>query len=322
MKIQFHYNKPLDASFSIVGIDAAIANAFRRILIAEVPTLAIEKVYIHNNTGIIQDEVLAQRLGLIPLKGSVEGLNWLKWFKTESEPGAGDGTQPSDYNTIVLNLDVECTRNPDVDSNETDSRKKYIHGSVYAKDLVYEPVGRQATYFSGDDAIQPVNPDILITKLRPGQAIHMVLHCIKGIGKEHAKWSPVATATYRLLPQITITKPILGADARKFQACFPKGVIGLDKVTAQESTQSGSEYSGKQGEDKAYVKDAFKDTVSRECLRHDEFKGKVKLGRIRDHFIFSVESTGQFNSDLLFLESVKILKLKASRLKRALMEQT
>jgi len=34
-----------------------------------------------------------------------------------------------------------------------------------------------------------------------------------------------ATASYRLLPDIIITKPILGKDAEKFQKCFPEGVI-------------------------------------------------------------------------------------------------
>lgn len=34
----------------------------------QVPSMAIEKVHIHNNTSLIQDEVLAHRLGLIPLK--------------------------------------------------------------------------------------------------------------------------------------------------------------------------------------------------------------------------------------------------------------
>ncbi|KAG9124130.1 hypothetical protein FRC07_012728, partial [Ceratobasidium sp. 392] len=42
--------------FDLVGVDASVANAFRRILMAEVPTIAIEKVYIWNNTSVIQDE--------------------------------------------------------------------------------------------------------------------------------------------------------------------------------------------------------------------------------------------------------------------------
>ena len=56
--------------FDMIGIDASIANSFRRILLSEVPTMAIEKVHVFNNTSVIQDEVLAHRLGLIPLKAN------------------------------------------------------------------------------------------------------------------------------------------------------------------------------------------------------------------------------------------------------------
>lgn len=142
------------------------------------------------------------------------------------------------------------------------------------------------------------------------------MHCIKGIGADHAKFSPVATASYRLLPTIQITQPILGKDAQKFARCFPKGVIRLETVTREEAEREGSGYEGQEGEKKAVVADTFKDTVSRECLRHEEFQGKVKLGRIRDHFIFNIESTGQFESDELFLESVKVLKSKVERLRK------
>ena len=53
--------------FDLVGIDASLANALRRILLAEVPTVAIETVYVEENTSIIHDEVLAHRLGLLPV---------------------------------------------------------------------------------------------------------------------------------------------------------------------------------------------------------------------------------------------------------------
>lgn len=53
--------------FDLIGVDPSIANALRRILLSEIPTMAIEQVYIWNNSSIIQDEVLAHRLGLIPL---------------------------------------------------------------------------------------------------------------------------------------------------------------------------------------------------------------------------------------------------------------
>lgn len=68
LRVKFIKKKEMDLEFDIIGVDASVANAFRRILLSEVPSMAFEKVYIYNNTSIIQDEVLAHRLGLIPLK--------------------------------------------------------------------------------------------------------------------------------------------------------------------------------------------------------------------------------------------------------------
>ncbi|KAK5940426.1 DNA-directed RNA polymerase core subunit rpc40 [Knufia obscura] len=316
LTVQFHKNEPDNAEFSLVGIDASIANAFRRILIAEVPTLAIETCYINDNTSVIADEVLAHRLGLIPLKASLEGLKFMKWYiKGDPENGI-EGMSPSDYNTIVLELKIKCEWKPNP-PDEGEPEEKYNHSSVYARDIVWTPLGQQGERFK-ECPVQPVNPGILIAKLRPGQEIHVVMHAHLGKGADHAKFSPVGTATYRLLPKIDIVKPILGSDARKFQKCFAKGVIEVERVTPQDRTSAEPAYHGREGDEKAVVKNPMLDTVSRECLRHDEFKGKVKLGRVQDHFIFSVESTGQFASDLLFLESVKVLKYKAKSLLRAL----
>jgi DNA-directed RNA polymerase I and III subunit RPAC1 len=312
-KVIIHKASLYDSSFSLVGIDASIANAFRRIMIAELPSLAIERVYIYNNTSIIQDEVLAARLGLVPLKGGEKGLKeFLKWYRKTKE-----GEEPdiaTDYNTIRLHLKVECTRNEDAAPGEKDPLKAYHNAHVYAKDLQFVPFGSQDEHFSGEDAIRPTNPDILIAKLRPGQVIDIEMDAIKGQGSDHAKYSPVAPASYRILPTITITKPILGKDAEKFAKCFPRGVIGFETVTKKEAAIQGSGYEGHEGEKKAVVLDAMKDTVSRECLRHPEFEGKVKLGRIRDHFIFSVESVGQWESGTLFVDSVKVLRKKCEGL--------
>ena len=45
-----------------------MANALRRIILSEIPTVAIEKVNMWQNTSIIPDENLAHRIGLIPIK--------------------------------------------------------------------------------------------------------------------------------------------------------------------------------------------------------------------------------------------------------------
>ena len=54
----------------------------------------------------------------------------------------------------------------------------------------------------GENGPQSLLPDILVAKMRPGQEIEMELVAEKGVGKTHAKWSPVCTAFYRLVPHI------------------------------------------------------------------------------------------------------------------------
>ncbi|XP_031553343.1 DNA-directed RNA polymerases I and III subunit RPAC1-like, partial [Actinia tenebrosa] len=103
------------------------------------------------------------------------------------------------------------------------------------------------------------------------------------------------TASYRLLPEIVITKPCEDELADKLASCFSKGVI---KIANENGVKS------------AYVADARRDTCSREVLRHDDLRDRVRLSRIRDHFIFSIESTGALRPDILMCEAIKCLKEK------------
>ncbi|CAN3357316.1 DNA-directed RNA polymerases I and III subunit RPAC1 [Diutina catenulata] len=280
---------PRVANFDMKHVDTSIANAFRRIMIAEVPSVAVEKIYMFMNTSVIQDEVLAHRIGLVPLDIDPEALSWVDKTAPADE-------QHTEDNTVVLTLDVACTRNPNAPKGATDPNVLYHNSNVYARDLKFEPKGSQQEKFA-ERPVQVCDPDILIAKLRPGQEISLMAHCVLGVGSDHAKFSPVATASYRLLPVIDILQPITGKDAVKFQQCFPSGVIGIDDDGA------------------AYVADARRDTVSREVLRHPEFDGKVKLGRQRDHFIFNVESTGAMSPEEIFFKSVRVLKNKAQYLR-------
>eukprot|EP01089_Gocevia_fonbrunei_P023461 TRINITY_DN9920_c0_g1_i1.p1 TRINITY_DN9920_c0_g1~~TRINITY_DN9920_c0_g1_i1.p1 ORF type:complete len:342 (-),score=64.64 TRINITY_DN9920_c0_g1_i1:23-1048(-) len=261
--------------FDMIGIDASIANAFRRILLAEVETMALEKIYIKNNTSIIQDEVLAHRLGLIPINADP------RLFEYKGTDGL------TDSNTISFRLFVKCTRDPG-------NPNKYLHAKVYSKDLVWVPTGDQAVRFA-DAPIKPIHDDILIAKLRPGQEINIEAHCEKGTGQEHAKWSPVCTASYRLMPDIQFINenefPI--EECEEIVKKCPMNVFDIEDMGTGYGTVN--------------VARARSCTMCRECIRDDKWNQRIKLLRVKDHFIFSVESVGVLPPDVLVTEAIKIL---------------
>jgi DNA-directed RNA polymerase subunit D len=55
------------ARFVVRGLTPALANGFRRAMIADVPTFAIDTVRFTENTSVMFDEMIALRLGLVPL---------------------------------------------------------------------------------------------------------------------------------------------------------------------------------------------------------------------------------------------------------------
>lgn len=74
-----------DIVFDLVGVEPPLANALRRILIAEIPTMAIEKVNMWQNTSIIPDENLAHRMGLIPIKADPRLFEYHQKTKNEND---------------------------------------------------------------------------------------------------------------------------------------------------------------------------------------------------------------------------------------------
>jgi DNA-directed RNA polymerase I and III subunit RPAC1 len=47
-------------------------------MIAEIPSMALHKVQLYQNTSVIPDEVLVHRIGLMPLKVDARGFNYRK----------------------------------------------------------------------------------------------------------------------------------------------------------------------------------------------------------------------------------------------------
>jgi len=212
-----------------------------------------------------------------------------------------ENEQATDRNTVVFEIKLTCERNPHAPKGSTDPGELYINHELKSSDLTWKPAGEQAEVFASNPPAS-TNPDIVLAKLRPGQQVHMEVHAVKGVGKDHAKFTPVATASYRLLPYVTLKKPIPPENADLFKSCFCPGVVQVDPVTKMVSIDEDN---------------LRRDSVSREVLRHPEFADSVELDRVRDFFLFNVESEGPYAPERIFLESIGVMRDKIARIRKA-----
>ncbi|KAL9668267.1 hypothetical protein QQ045_002646 [Rhodiola kirilowii] len=288
----------------MIGIDPSIANAFRRILSAEVPTMAIEKVLVADNTSEIHDEVLAHRLGLIPIKVDPRMFDYVE-----------DGHKYNERNTIVFKLHAKCPkpvkqgrknpRQPAAQEIPQESRKT---GSQLEKSVDYSLKPEMYTSFTCNQTSMSGFPDegskltpsrIVLARLGAGQAIELEALAVKGEGKTHAKWSPVTTAWYRMLPEVILLKQIEDEKAEELVKNCPANVFDIEDIG--------------NGKKKAFVSRPRACTLCRECIRDPSWRDSVSLRRVKYHFIFTIESTGALPPDVLFTEAVKILEEKCDR---------
>ena len=149
---------------------AAAMNALRSAITQEVPVLAIHTVEFRKQTSALYDEVLAHRLGLVPLT--------------------------TDYGSYEYeNLADEAAR------SARSMAKLYTTASgpgiVHADALT-----------SKDPSIKPAYPTMPLVTLTEGQEVEFEATAIMGKGRQHAKWQP-GIAAYQEVADVKVknTKP-------------------------------------------------------------------------------------------------------------------
>jgi len=166
MEVQILNNKDNRLTFVINGINYVMANTLRRLITTEVPVLAIEEVEFQKNTSALYDEILAHRLGLIPLKTDLKSYNLKDECKCK---GKGCAL-----------CELKLTLKADED------------GIVYSSELK-----------STDPKANPVYSDMPIVELIKKQKLELEATAILGKGKQHMKFSP-ALAYYRGYPEFAV----------------------------------------------------------------------------------------------------------------------
>ncbi|XP_026190120.1 DNA-directed RNA polymerase II subunit rpb3 [Cyclospora cayetanensis] len=270
--------------FTLSNCDASIANALRRVMISEVPSLAIDLVTVFENTSVLHDEYIVHRLGLLPIdSSSVE--------RFISRDYTLDATAAESDYLVVTHLDLVAERTIGGITGGP-------HGGPPMP--VPSPQDMQADGFASG---------IPIVKLRKNQSVSMSCLATKGIGKLHAKWSPVATATYKCRPIIQLNEEMLqtaSAQSKKEIAdSCPRKVFTFEDDTAVGGTG------------------ILRVANPLDCMFCDQCTKKAKELSLREAirvapdertFHFTVESTGVMPAEKIVQMAFDILRNKLSDL--------
>ena len=165
--------------FILKNSTPAMANALRRVMLTDIPKMAIDKVEFHLGSIDVDgkefesitplfDEIIAHRLGMVPVPTDYGLFN----FKEECACG-GEGC-PSCEIMYSLNKHGPCT--------------------VLSGDL--EPLGSQD--------LKVKDEFIPIVELADGQSVLIYAHAVMGIARKHVKWQVANGVGYSYLPVIKV----------------------------------------------------------------------------------------------------------------------
>lgn len=165
------------AVFLVKSSSPAEVNFLRRIIMEDTPVMAVDEVEFSTNSSALYDEMVAHRLGLVPLKTDLKGYE----LKSECKCG-GEGCNRCTLK-LVLKAKGPCT--------------------VYASELK-----------SKDPAVKPVYPDMPIVKLLKNQSLELEATAVLGVGREHSKFIP-GLAWFTAKQSVVVKNDVPNAESRK-----------------------------------------------------------------------------------------------------------
>ncbi len=171
--------------FIVSDLSVELANAIRRIIFIEIPVMAIDEVIILKNDSPLYDEIIAHRLGMIPLKTDLD------IYKIPSECSCGG------YGCPLCQVSLTCEI-----TNDTNNPIVIYSGNLN----------------SNDPNIVPVDPNIPIVKINKNDKVIIEAYAILGTAKDHVKWQAVSNISYRFYP-------VIDFDDSKCANCSDKCIV-------------------------------------------------------------------------------------------------
>ncbi|MEM0120964.1 MAG: DNA-directed RNA polymerase subunit D [Thermoprotei archaeon] len=176
-------DKPTLLTVEFSNLKPSVLNGIRRTMLAEVPTLAIDEVLFTENSSPIYGEYIAHRLGMVPIK------------------------TPDDPETLSqISIDIQNGNYPNlrVEYQLRAECPPQLGQPITVSSDMLKPIGV--------DEARPVHDNIPLFKLGQNQVVELQATARYGLGKQHAKFSPVSPVSY-------VYKPVLVFDKSKDEPC-------------------------------------------------------------------------------------------------------
>uniref|UniRef100_A0A0A9ENR6 DNA-directed RNA polymerase II 36 kDa polypeptide A n=1 Tax=Arundo donax TaxID=35708 RepID=A0A0A9ENR6_ARUDO len=218
-------------------------------------------------------------------------------FSRDCDACDGDGS--CEYCSVEFPLAARAT--------DSDQTLEVTSNDLRSTDPKVCPVDQARAYQQALGATDPYDTSaaadqrgILIVKLRRGQELRLRAIARKGIGKDHAKWSPAATVTFMYEPDIRINEELMETltldEKRSWVESSPTKVFDIDPNTHQ-----------------VVVVDAEAYTYDDEVIKKADAMGKpglIEINAKEDSFVFTVETTGAITAYELIMNAIVVLRQK------------
>lgn len=243
----------------VEGVRPGLMNALRRVIIAETPSMAIEEVVILENQTPLFDEIIAHRLGLVPLT--------------------------TNFDTYVLSSECTC-----------EGAGCHLCQAGFTMEVEAPEDGYIAT--TGD--LKPQDPDVVpvsdkipIAKMAKGQRIVVEAYARLGIGQDHAKWQPVSTMAYKMIPHVEVDPKKCDGCEECVEACF-RQVFEMQ-------------------DNKAVVADEMNCTLCNLCVETCDVNA-ITVTYDENSFIVTIESTGAASPEQIVDKGLDVFRNKYEEL--------
>lgn len=200
MKIEIEELKPKKAVLRIEETKPYFINSVRRVMISELPKLAVNNVIIYDNTSALFDEIISHRLGLVPI--------------------------PTDLSLLTFRDECVCKGKgcPNCTVRYTLSKEG---GTVYSGDL--QPA--EKSWAIKEDKIP-------IVELYGEQRLILEVEAVLGRGRDHAKWQAVLAPGYKMETVIEFDKKRIN-DVKEFVDKLPKDLVTIkgDRLELKDNSK-------------------------------------------------------------------------------------